>query len=198
MVRVDQRAWATMLRGRPELAAELVVADWVSNGSPLVVRRPDCAAQDGMIALGLPLPPSHGKRRIAVELSLAALIDLSSPPTLAEAQVVAPKNWHPTIARLLDVDPAVRTFGGLAWQFLTGLPYLSPSSDLDLLWLQGAPLGELAAIDADAPMRIDGEVVASDGGAVQWRELGSATGEVLVKRLHGASTMSVEAFMALT
>ncbi|EKM98021.1 malonate decarboxylase-specific holo-ACP synthase [Acidocella sp. MX-AZ02] len=25
-------------------------------------------------------------------------------------------------------------FGGLAWQHLTGLAYLSPSSDLDTLW----------------------------------------------------------------
>ena len=196
MARVDPAAWAIMLAGRPELAAEPLVAGWAARGWPLVVRRPDCAASAGTVALGLPLPPSHGKRRIGVALPAAAILDLSPPPPLADASRVAPSDWAPTIARLLDLDQGVRTFGSLAWQSLTGLPYLSPTSDIDLLWSYGVRLDEIAAIAADAPMRIDGEIVAVDGGAVQWRELLQPSDEVLVKRLDGARTVSRASFMA--
>src|SRR5262249_16114758 len=115
------------------------------------------------IALGLPLPPSHGKRRIAVALPHDAILSTACPPLLADAGHIAPQSWHASIDRLVALTPEVRCFGSLAWQYLTGLPYLSAGSDLDLLWSLPAshPLEELlagiAAIDADAPMRIDGE-----------------------------------------
>src|SRR4051812_11904165 len=41
---------------------------WFINDWPLVVRRPDVAARAGPIALGLPLPPTEGKRRLGFEL----------------------------------------------------------------------------------------------------------------------------------
>jgi len=41
----------------------------------------------------------------------------------------------------------------------------------------------IAAIEARAPMRLDGEILLSDGGGVNWRELHSTgtSGTVLVK-----------------
>jgi phosphoribosyl-dephospho-CoA transferase len=68
-------------------------------------------------------------------------------------------------------------FGGLLWQALTGLPYLSATSDLDLLWpgpVGPAFLDGLADLAAQAPMRLDGEICLADGFAVNWRELQAA------------------------
>ncbi len=87
-----------------------------------------------MIPLGLPLPPSHGKRRIAVALAPGELITHAPPPLLADAATAAPASWRQTIDLLVRLLLETRTFGSLAWQHLTGLPYLSDGSDLDLLW----------------------------------------------------------------
>jgi phosphoribosyl-dephospho-CoA transferase len=50
----------------------------------------------------------------------------------------APAEWQPVIAALLDLGDTVgatpRVFGGLLWEHLTGLRYLTVQSDLDLLW----------------------------------------------------------------
>ncbi len=76
------------------------------------------------------------------------------------------------------VSPAA--FGSLLWQYLTGLGYLSPRSDIDVLWPVptvcdiGSLLVGITEAERLAPMRIDGEVVFPDGNAVNWRELRNA------------------------
>jgi phosphoribosyl-dephospho-CoA transferase len=92
------------------------------------------------------------------------------------------------------VEPSA--FGSLLWQHQTGLTYLSPHSDLDVLW--AVPAGfdiyslvfGIAEVQRDAPLRIDGEVVFSDGSAVNWRELWMAQraaerASVLAKTMEG-------------
>jgi phosphoribosyl-dephospho-CoA transferase len=72
-------------------------------------------------------------------------------------------------------------------QALTGLSYVRPGSDLDLL-IHPRSLAELQAAllllrrHADA-LPLDGEIVFPDGGAVAWREFAGAgaTETVLVK-----------------
>jgi phosphoribosyl-dephospho-CoA transferase len=83
-------------------------------------------------------------------------------------------------------------FGSLAWQALSGLPYLTPQSDIDLLWhpqsnaqlQQGIAL--LARWEQTSGLRADGEVLFGAGSAVSWREWAtskSGNGQrVLVKR----------------
>jgi phosphoribosyl-dephospho-CoA transferase len=86
-----------------------------------------------------------------------------------------------------------RIFGSLAWCMLTGLDYLTDGSDLDLLLpvSRGTDLvrltAELAAIEAVAPMRLDGELVRDDGAGVNWRELHAGVGEVLLKTSSGVT-----------
>jgi phosphoribosyl-dephospho-CoA transferase len=189
-----------MLASHPELAAESLVAGWADAGWPLVVRRAACGDEAGTIPLGLPLPRALGKRRLATALRPCA-IDAVAPPTpLWMARSAAPANWKPAIDALLALDPDVRTFGSLAWQRLTGLAYLGEDSDLDLLWdlpeadrLNGL-LEAIAAIERQAPMRLDGEVLGRAGG-VNWREL-EAGGEVLVKSLAGVCLMTRREYMA--
>jgi phosphoribosyl-dephospho-CoA transferase len=94
----------------------------------------------------------------------------------------------------IGVEPSA--FGSLLWQHQTGLTYLSPHSDLDVLW--SVPAGfdiyslafGIAEVQRDAPLRIDGEVVFSDGSAVNWRELwmghrAAERASVLAKTMEG-------------
>jgi len=197
MARVDPVAWRALVRRRPDCGGLPLVADWAERGWPLVVRRSACG--EAGVPLGLPLPPAQGKRRLSFVLEPSALRALDPPPRLAEAVPAAPAEWRPTLGRLLDLDPEARIFGGLAWQHLTGLAYLSPTSDIDLLWcLRGSAgrlLAGLAAIARDAPMRIDGECLGTGGRAVQWRELAEGTPEVLVKDARGVSVVSRSDFL---
>jgi phosphoribosyl-dephospho-CoA transferase len=120
-------------------------------------------------------------------LPFEAVIASEEPPLLSDARRAAPASWHSVITKLVTSDVKVRCFGSLAWELLTGLPYLSESSDLDLLWrIDGASnadalVDEIALIEAYAPMRIDGELVAPSGLAAQWREWRSGVSEILVK-----------------
>lgn len=202
MVKASASGWTAAMSRYPQLASEPIVAGWVHVGRPLIVRRPACTDIAGMIPLGLPLPPSHGKRRIAISLAAADIVASAPPPLLADAAATAPAAWGETIYELLQVLPATRTFGSLAWQYLTGLPYLSNSSDLDLLWpLSAAEQGDtlpsdIARIAQRAPMRLDGEIVGPAGGA-QWRELtGTDEDEVLVKGPTGVTSTTRAAFLA--
>ena len=81
-------------------------------------------------------------------------------------------------------------FGSLAMQALTGIPYLTPTSDIDIL-LHPRTVHELdtglALMHHHAPtLPLDGEIVFPDGAAVSWKEW-SASGDerVLVKHVGG-------------
>jgi phosphoribosyl-dephospho-CoA transferase len=205
LIRVAPAAWDAVLRGRPDLAGLPLLTSWAERGWPLMVRRPGPQDGDG-IALGLPLPPSHGKARLAFVVPPEAIVSVEPPPLLDDAAAAAPTDWRPSLAAILDLAArhglAVRVFGSLAWQHLTGLAYLSAGSDLDLLLPLPAPdqhddlLAGLAAIEAAAPMRLDGELVSNDGQAVNWRELQTDTPEVLVKTRDAAVLLRRDAFLA--
>ncbi|MBB4396301.1 malonate decarboxylase holo-[acyl-carrier-protein] synthase [Bradyrhizobium sp. ERR14] len=202
MVKASASAWTAVMNRYPELASEPIVAGWADAGRPLIVRRPACSDTADLVPLGLPLPPSHGKRRIAVSLAAADIVASAPPPLLADAAAVAPEAWQATIEKLVRLLPETRSYGSLAWQHLTGLPYLTDSSDLDLLWplssvrQPASLLSDIAGIAKQAPMRLDGEIVGPAGG-VQWRELtGTDADEVLVKGSTGVTTTTRAAFLA--
>lgn len=202
MVKTSVAGWTAVMNRYPELASEPIVASWAHAGRPLIVRRPACSDTAGLVPLGLPLPPSHGKRRIAVSLAAADIVASSPPPLLADAAAAAPAAWRATIEKLVQLLPETRSYGSLAWQYLTGLPYLSDSSDLDLLWPLSSMkqpeslLSDIGGIAKHAPMRLDGEITGPAGG-VQWRELtGTDADEILVKGEAGVTTTTRAAFLA--
>lgn len=195
LVYLDPARWGAIVAADPALRAIPAVVDWVASGHPLIARRALCADAAEMVPLGLPLPPPLGKRRLAVAVPPDAIASDAPPPLLADAMPHAPADWQRTLATLVALDPATRCFGSLAWAYLTGLPYLSAQSDLDLLW-QVPHAGDatrlvaaLIPIDAAAPMRLDGEIVTPAGLAVQWREWASDAPDMLVKALDGNRTM---------
>ena len=75
----------------PALAADPLVRAWAERGWPLIVRRasPD-EADAGRVPLGLPLPPSAGKRRIALNAAADALATVGLLPALSDVLVAAP------------------------------------------------------------------------------------------------------------
>jgi phosphoribosyl-dephospho-CoA transferase len=179
-----------LLRARPDLAGEPLLQDWAALGRPLIVRRRGPLDGDGVL-LGLPLPPSAGKRRIAVEMRAAAIVSVCPLPSVSDVLGAAPVAWQPCLQELTDLARAYRVragvFGSLGWQWITGLTYLGPQSDVDIAWTLPRPerfeqfLGDLADIDARAPMRLDGEFVRADGAGANWRELHAGGAELALK-----------------
>jgi phosphoribosyl-dephospho-CoA transferase len=190
LVRVCPAAWEAVLRARPDLAGEPLLDDWARRGWPLIARRRDPLDGAGVL-LGLPLPPSAGKRRIAVEMRAGDIASVSPLPSVSEVLGTAPGTWQPCLQELTDLTRtyAVRggVFGSLCWQWLTGLTYLGPRSDVDIAWTLPRPdrlerfLDDLASIDARAPVRLDGELVDADGAGANWRELHAGGAELAVK-----------------
>jgi phosphoribosyl-dephospho-CoA transferase len=204
LIFVSPVAWRSLLQTRDDLSGEPLIVDWVDRGWPLVARRATPCEKDGL-ALGLPLPPFAGKRRISLLMRLEDIVAKAPPLELRAAMSVAPEPWRHTLDELASLASRrgveARIFGSLAWRALTGLDYLSAGSDLDFL----LPLPresdlarlttDLAAIEAAAPVRLDGELVRDDGASVNWRELHTGEREVLVKTTDGVTLLDANHFL---
>ena len=190
LVRVYPAAWESLLRARADLAGEPLLQDWARQGWPLIGRRRGPLDGEGVL-LGLPLPPSRGKRRIAVEMRAGDIASVSPLPSLSEVLGTAPVAWQRCLRELTDLSRAYEVhggvFGSLCWQWLTGLTYLGARSDVDIAWTLPRPdrlerfLENLAEIDARAPVRLDGELVRADGAGANWRELHAGGAELALK-----------------
>ena len=187
------------------------VAAWLAADRPLVVaRQPDAALPD-TLALGLVLPPALGKCRIALRVASHDIVRHSLPLRLADVISHAPAAWRPALAELdfaaTDIGLELRVFGSFSWQSLSGLPYLTPQSDIDLLWhprshtqvQQGIEL--LARWEQSSGMRADGEVLFGANSAVSWREWwqlkSGGDQRVLVKRDHSAGLVAARELLEL-
>jgi len=172
-----------------------VVAEWIRAGRPLIARtRRDQDAPD-CVALGLPLPLDLGKKRIALAVNPSTVQSIALPPLLREVIDTLPVPQRARIEKLcedLNAHAAsVRVVGSLAWQYLTGVVYLHPKSDIDVV-IHATGIGELRMLlrilgesDLSPGPRIDGEIVAPGGAAVSWRELLGSGRDVLVKDIRG-------------
>lgn len=198
LVFVGPKGWREML-SKGGVPADPLVLRWSDEGWPTIRRRPMPGETSG-VALGLPLPPSAGKKRLSFLLGEADIEAVTRPPVLDVARGCAPSAWQSTFDRLDDLarrhSIGVRVFGSLAWQTLTGLDYVTGRSDLDLL-LEFEPgndldrlTAELASIEAAAPMRLDGELMREDGAAVNWREFHAGTDQVMVKLIDGVDLVT--------
>ena len=181
--------------------ARALLAGWAAARRPAIVRRrSECETSNG-VPLGVPLPPRHGKLRIALTLPADVTVTRVAPLGLADARAVVPAAWTGVGRALEDLGAEVgivpQVFGALLWAALTGLDYLGPGSDLDLLWRVTAAtdlsrlLRGLARIDSGGIVAIDGEILLPDGAGMQWRELARAShepgGRVLAKTMDGVS-----------
>lgn len=166
-----------------------------------MVRRRMAGDPRGSIPGALPLPPSHGKQRVGFSFASPAGLEATPAAALCDAASAAPAAWEPAIEALGALGEAVgappHVYGALLWTHLTGLSYLTETSDLDLLWtvpdaaIAAALLSGLTRIDRHSPVHLDGELVLPDGGGVNWREWDMARKDgrdVLVKTMDGVTT----------
>lgn len=205
LVFVSPLGWRAMLAGRIDLAADPLVTRWPDRGWPTIRRRALPTDPSG-VALGLPLPPFAGKKRLSFVLQSADIISVARPPLLASVCGSAPGAWRTTLDRLAELarrhSVDARIFGSLAWQTLTGLAYVTERSDLDLLLGIRSETdldrlaADVAAVEADAPMRLDGELMREDGAAVNWREFHTGAGEVLVKGIESVGLLDRARFIS--
>ncbi|GBQ98549.1 malonate decarboxylase-specific holo-ACP synthase [Acetobacter nitrogenifigens DSM 23921 = NBRC 105050] len=204
LVTVSPSAWREVAGDHPLKE----VRDWAALRRPLVCRCPAPDEEGAGVALGLPLPPLLGKLRLAFLLPVNALAPFGGSTALSALDVKPDSFWRPDVAKLLQLaaryNIVPEATGSLLWQSVTGLEYLSATSDLDILWRVDpvrhdttSLLRDLAALTGALTMRLDGEVIFPDDRGVQWRELhdsakrgGSET--VLAKSLrHGVEITTV-------
>ncbi|WP_086642893.1 malonate decarboxylase holo-[acyl-carrier-protein] synthase [Acetobacter sp. DsW_063] len=203
LVTVSPSAWREVAGDHPLKE----VRDWAALRRPLVCRRP-APDEDAGVALGLPLPPSLGKLRLPFLLPVDCLAPFDGSTALSALDAKPDSFWRPDVTKLLQLatrhDIAPEATGSLLWQSITGLDYLSATSDLDILWRVDpvrhdttSLLRDLAALTGALTMCLDGEVIFPDDRGVQWRELHDSAkhggGEtVLAKSLcHGVEITTV-------
>lgn len=202
---LSPQGWRQALARAPAHAGAL--QSWRRAGWPLVARRQDADAAAGEVALGLPLPPCpvNGKVRIALRLPAGAVLRSSEALALAAVVPALPARWQAPAAALAAQAAAqritLRVYGSAAWQALTGLHYLGPRSDIDLLLYPGS----MAALQAGAALfrrhaehlPLDGEIVFPSGRAVAFKEWllaleAGASMRVMVKDEAGVSLQRMD------
>lgn len=176
-----------------EPSFRLRLAAWFAADRPAVMARLQGEEPSGYWRLGVPLPPDEGKRRLALIVAPTAIKTWHLAIYLRDVLASAPTYWVLAIQILLKQSQALnmepRVYGSFAWQTLTGLSYVTPESDLDLIWeprnrKQLELLFEMLQSWEDATgLRADGEVQLPDCSAICWRELASQSKKVLVKTI---------------
>lgn len=158
---------------------------WAENDWPAIVRRADPESDQSTICLGLPLAPD-ARTGIKIRIPFAAFVDdiarHDAPLDIIEAGSALPTRWH---AEFFELSEAViirqlefRVYGSAAMQAMTGAPYLTASSDIDLLFYPGTKaqlqegLNLLAGYSERLPL--DGEIIFPSGRAVSWKEWAQA------------------------
>ena len=202
LVRLSAAGWAQALAQVANDAADDAARDclghWAAHALPLVLARQeeDPAGPCDRLWLGLPTPLCWGRQRLRLQIARDQVLSFDELPTAADiSPLLAPPlqaSWRALCDGLAGLGLQPRVFGSHAWQHLTGLAYLRPSSDLDLLLPVDAALQAdaaaawLEAADFAGP-RLDGELVFADGSAVAWREWlnwrARRCAQILVKRL---------------
>ncbi len=170
---------------------------WARSDLPLVVTRQQAGRTakraHESLALGLPAPACWERRRLLVDVPAGSVCRVGRFPSADTITDDLPgraqDDWRGLCTALLRLQVAALAYGSYGWQRLTGLAYLHPYSDIDLLVVvdtsaqADAAAALLLGASFDVP-RIDGEIVFGDGAAVP---RAGRVERVLVKRPDGAA-----------
>lgn len=201
LVWLTSPAWqAALAAAREEHKTALML--WERQDWPVVVRRLDADAGVDEVCLGLPQPPDSAGVKVRIALR-ARLADIScATPALSLRDAATLRDG---VAALCDDAGALslRVFGSMAMQALTGLQYLSPASDVDVLFHPASrrQLDDGVALLARHAGRLplDGEIVFPGGAAVSWKEWQMAMvhpAKVLVKDLRSVRLADTASLLA--
>ncbi|HWZ70252.1 MAG TPA: malonate decarboxylase holo-[acyl-carrier-protein] synthase [Casimicrobiaceae bacterium] len=199
LVWIDGQAAAAAVLAASAAQAYRLAQRWIRAGRPLVVSRQPPHCDDARrLAVGLALPLALTRQRFALEIDPCTISRCRPPPPLSSVAPGLPSPWHVALRALCTAAQQIgieyRVFGSAAWQFWTGLGYLTQRSDIDLLW---RPSGEsqlaqgVALLDAwerKHGIRADGEILFGED-AVCWREWmhSARSSSVLAKNRRGVS-----------
>ncbi len=186
------------------------VQRWRQHDWPAVIRRRDADCASGEICLGVALPPDRDgvKLRVALRVALVGVREIRAPLDIADVVEHAEPQWRDDLRVMRDQLTAqglmIRVYGSLALQALTGLSYLRPASDIDILFSpqdklqleQGMSLLQRHAVR----LPLDGEIAFPSGHAVSWKEWAQACdrpdNRVLVKHGSGVALQRVDELLA--
>ena len=205
---LSARGWERACAVAPS-ASRATIGGWGAAGWPAVVTRTHAGLAPGQVALGIALPPrlDGSKPRIGIEADRADILRTTGAMQLADAISAAPPGWRAALA-MLDHEAAgaglaLRVYGSLAFQALTGQAYLTAGSDIDLLLHPATTAHYHCALDLllhhAGVLPLDGELVFGGAQGVAWKELATCpTGQarVLAKSLHGAALVTVDRLLA--
>jgi len=203
LVWLTDAGWsAAMAAARPEHQAALT--QWRRQDWPAVACRLDADAAGDEVCLGLPLPPDAAgvKVRIALRARGTHVARTSDAIELTSA-LPAAGAWRERVTALCDAAPGLRVFGSLAMQALTGLQYVSPTSDIDVLFRPVSRRqlddGMARLVHHAAHLPLDGEIVFPGGSAVSWKEWQMAMkhpAKVMVKELRAVRLADTASLLA--
>ncbi len=183
---------------------------WAANDWPLTVRRSESMLPADSLGLGLALPPdvqTSLKTRIPLTVNLNEITQHEPPLLLTAVASVMPPAWKDACTDLthdlIGAQLELRVYGSLALQAITGLPYLTATSDIDVLLYprthaqlrQGLHLLHIYA----QRLPLDGEIVFPSGCAVAWKEWVEAvrgSHKVMVKSMANLNLMNVDALLS--
>lgn len=183
---------------------------WAENDWPLIVRRSESGLSAHSLGLGLALPPhalTGVKTRIPLTVYLNDIAHHEPPLALAEVAGILPATWQDAYAELMhaliDAQMELRVYGSVALQAITGLSYLTPTSDIDVLFYPRAQAqlqhGVQLLKTYAQRLPLDGEIVFPSGRAVAWKEWAGAVDnshKVMVKSMTNLNLMNVDALLS--
>lgn len=178
LVWLNDTAWQGIIAAATE-DWQPALRDWQQSESPVVVHRRDNDAAVDEICIALSLPPQNGEKlTFSARVQVEHILEHQSGLALNTVIPVALPEWQPLLRELHAEASAsgvrFRVFGSLSFQFLTGKMYLSPASDIDLLFKpQDAEhlVSGLALLQRfRSQLPLDGEVVFPRGQGVAWKE----------------------------
>lgn len=158
------------------------IQHWVEQGIPMTICR-----QDHQPAVQVKLAMScfiqARKYRIAFTVNPTDIIEIQSPVLLSQIlqdfDLVLQAQLKKFMQSLSQLDCQVYVYGSYAHQYLTQLPYVSPSSDLDMLLyptqydettITGI-LKQLHLLQSHTSQAIDGEIKIHPHWQVSFNEL---------------------------
>lgn len=187
------------------LKIDPIIATWINAGRPLIVTRQDPLIPAGAIDLAVVLPGrDKAKSRSKCRVQQQDIVSKQAPMLL---QTVA-ERLHDSRLRALDqalsnANLRPQVYGSYAWQALTGENYITPISDLDLLFTVNTHSdllelrASLPAIMAPPSVRIDGEFLFAGTHAVAIEECLSDAESVLCKTLSHVSLCPITSLYSL-
>ena len=204
LVRLTVAGWRQAIEQHDDVLVRQSLVHWSSRDWPAVVTTQGRGGVHGAaVDLGVATPPAWGLRRIPLRVASTELRrDVDEFPlwsTCADT-LALPERARAVLGNAFAMlGGTARVYGSFGWQQLTGLAYVRPGSDLDLL------LEPVDALHADrlcaalsaaniAEPRLDGELCFDDGSAVAWREWAAwragRAASIVVKRLDGPLLVS--------